>query len=84
MKQNCVTSKDKMKHVVDIKEKLNVDNNEKSMYIGDSVMDLLASLQCDIQVWINTESNGYFLNLLTSFSRLVNHNNNEIFIVDTW
>ena len=68
LEYRCVTSADKMEFVKQWKSEYLNDDVDLSMYVGDAWGDCLASWTTDLRVWMETDKNAEFLDVVRDIS----------------
>ena len=68
LEYRCVTSADKMQFVKQWKSEYLNDDVDLSMYVGDAWGDCLASWTTDLRVWMETDKNAEFLDVVRDIS----------------
>ena len=82
--QQCVTSVDKMKHFQCWKEYHQHNQAGYTMYIGDPWGDYLASCGADISIWMHTDHNHQFLDIVNDKYLMNKQDNQCVLATDSW
>merc|ERR1719242_334557 len=68
LKMQCVKSVDKMQKMEEWKKEYLHDDVDLCMYVGDAWGDCLASWNADLRVWMETDKNQHFLDVVREIS----------------
>ena len=77
--QHCTTSEDKLEYVQEWRSEL--INDEQTMYIGDACGDFLASCCANISVWMETNENEEFADIVNDKCLM---NKELVFAAHSW